>query len=76
MLTSPAKDAAQVQLQVRVAEVSRNRLRDIGTTFGYESRPGVGGLVKSGGGPAHDGQGRRGGDIFRLGRRAARSTSS
>lgn len=51
MLTSPAKDAAQVQLQVRVAEVSRSRLRDIGATFGYESRPGVGGLVGSGGGP-------------------------
>jgi pilus assembly protein CpaC len=51
MLTSPAKDAAQVQLQVRVAEVSRSRLRDLGATFGYESRPGVGGLVGSGGGP-------------------------
>ncbi|MBC7929544.1 MAG: type II and III secretion system protein family protein, partial [Rubrivivax sp.] len=30
MLTSPAKDMAQVQLQVRVAEVSRSRARDIG----------------------------------------------
>ena len=51
MLTSPAKDAAQVQLQVRVAEVSRSRLRDLGATFGYESRSGVGGVVGSGGGP-------------------------
>jgi pilus assembly protein CpaC len=30
MLTSPAKDAAQVQLQVRVAEVSRSRAKDVG----------------------------------------------
>ena len=30
MLTSPAKDMAQVQLQVRVAEVSRSRARELG----------------------------------------------
>jgi pilus assembly protein CpaC len=51
MLQSPVRDTTQVQLQVRVAEVSRSRLRDLGATFGYESRPGVGGVVGSGGGP-------------------------
>src|SRR5918997_2306694 len=33
MLTSPTTNAMQVQLQVRVAEVNRNRLRDYGTSF-------------------------------------------
>src|SRR6266436_5627626 len=33
MLASPVKNMAQVQLQVRVAEVSRNRLRDYGTSY-------------------------------------------
>src|SRR5919199_2960098 len=51
MLQSPVRDMTQVQLQVRVAEVSRNRLRDLGSSFAYESRPGVGGFIGSGGGP-------------------------
>ncbi len=51
MLQSPTQGAAQVQLQVRVAEVSRTRMRELGATYGYESRPGVGGVVGSGGGP-------------------------
>src|SRR5947209_19697914 len=51
MLQSPVRDTAQVQLQVRVAEVSRSRLRDLGASYAYESRPGVGGFVGSGGGP-------------------------
>ncbi|HJQ35452.1 MAG TPA: type II and III secretion system protein family protein [Pyrinomonadaceae bacterium] len=51
MLQSPVKEAAQVQLQVRVAEVSRSRLRELGATYAYESRPGVGGVIGSGGGP-------------------------
>jgi len=51
MLQSPVKDMTQVQLQVRVAEVSRSRLRDLGSSFAYESRPGVGGFAGSGGGP-------------------------
>ncbi|HEX3560612.1 MAG TPA: type II and III secretion system protein family protein [Pyrinomonadaceae bacterium] len=51
MLQSPVKDMTQVQLQVRVAEVSRSRLRDLGASYAYESRPGVGGFVGSGGGP-------------------------
>lgn len=33
MLQSPVRDAAQVQLQVRVAEVSRSRGRDMGASF-------------------------------------------
>jgi pilus assembly protein CpaC len=51
MLQSPVRDMTQVQLQVRVAEVSRSRLRDLGSSFAYESRPGVGGFAGSGGGP-------------------------
>ncbi|MBD0371397.1 MAG: type II and III secretion system protein family protein [Pyrinomonadaceae bacterium] len=52
MLSSPVKNAAQVQLSVRVAEVSRNRLKDLGTSFAYQGRPGVGGYSNSGGGPS------------------------
>src|SRR5882672_8671903 len=33
MLESPVKNIAQVQLQVRVAEVNRTKLRDYGTSF-------------------------------------------
>src|SRR6476659_1150420 len=33
MPASPVKSMAQVQLQVRVAEVSRNRVRDLGTSY-------------------------------------------
>ncbi|MBV8859949.1 MAG: type II and III secretion system protein family protein [Acidobacteria bacterium] len=51
MLQSPTTNAAQVQLQVRVAEVSRSRLRELGATYAYQSGPGVGGVVGSGGGP-------------------------
>src|ERR1700736_4557087 len=32
MLASPTRNAMQVQLQVRVAEVSRNKLKDLGTS--------------------------------------------
>ncbi len=49
MLQSPVKEAAQVQLQVRVAEVSRSRLRELGGSFAYQSQPGVGGTIGSGG---------------------------
>src|SRR2546423_5165970 len=51
MLQAPVVEQAQVQLQVRVAEVSRSRMRDIGASYAYESRPGVGGSIGSGGGP-------------------------
>ncbi|HEX8071715.1 MAG TPA: type II and III secretion system protein family protein [Pyrinomonadaceae bacterium] len=63
MLASPVRNTAQVQLQVRVAEVSRNRLKDLGLSTAYESRPGVGGFVGSGGGPYTVGK-VEGGDIF------------
>jgi pilus assembly protein CpaC len=36
MLASPVKNMAQVQLQVRVAEVSRNRVKDLGTSYAYQ----------------------------------------
>src|SRR5262245_53974728 len=51
MLASPVKNAMQVQLQIRVAEVSKNKLRDLGSAFAYQGSPGAGGFV-SGGGPA------------------------
>jgi len=51
MLESPVKGMMQVQLQVRVAEISRNRLRDLGAAYSYQARPGAGGFI-SGGGPA------------------------
>jgi pilus assembly protein CpaC len=51
MLTSPAMNTAQVQLQVRVAEVSRNRVRDLGTSYAYQgSSSGV--YANSGNGPS------------------------
>ena len=52
MLASPVKNKLQVQLEVRVAEVSRNRLRDLGTSFGYQGSPGGGGYINSGQGPS------------------------
>jgi pilus assembly protein CpaC len=52
MLSSPVKSATQVQLQVRVAEVSRNRLKDVGTSYTYQGSPGSGGWLNSGGGPS------------------------
>lgn len=54
MLASPVKSMSQVQLQVRVAEVSRNRMRDLGSSFAYQGSPGAGAFV-SGGGPASAG---------------------
>src|SRR6476620_9777944 len=50
MLSSPVKNATQVQLQIRVAEVSRNKLRELGSSFAYQGSPGAGGFI-SGGGP-------------------------
>jgi pilus assembly protein CpaC len=50
MLASPTTNASQVQLQVRVAEVNRNKLRDYGTSF--LTNGGSGGYVNSGGGPS------------------------
>jgi len=50
LLQSPIKSATQVQLQIRVAEVSRNRLKDVGISSAYQSSPGSGAFF-SGGGP-------------------------
>lgn len=52
MLSTPVKSATQVLLQVRVAEVSRNRMKDIGTSFTYQGTPGQGGYLNSGSGPS------------------------
>jgi pilus assembly protein CpaC len=52
MLESPVKDLRQVQLQVRVAEVNRTRMRELGTAYAYQGSPGGGGYINSGGGPA------------------------
>ena len=50
MLASPVKNMAQVQLQVRVAEVSRNRLKDLGSA--HASVNGGTSVFAQGGGPA------------------------
>ena len=52
MLMSPVKNAMQVQLQVRVAEVNRTKLRDYGTSFSSIPQGGTSGYVNSGGGPS------------------------
>lgn len=52
MLSSPVKSMSQVQLEVHVAEVSRNRMKELGTSFGYEGSPGAGGYINSGQGPS------------------------
>src|SRR5229473_2158085 len=50
LLESPVKDMTQVQLQVRVAEVNRTKMRELGSSYAYQASPGVGGFA-SGGGP-------------------------
>jgi len=52
LLESPVKDSTQVQLMVRVAEVNRNRIKDFGTSYGYQASPGSGGYINSGKGPS------------------------
>src|SRR5687767_4484357 len=52
MLTSPTSNAMQVQLQVRVAEVNRTKLRDYGTSFTSLPQGGTGGYFNSGNGPS------------------------
>ena len=50
MLTSPISNATQIQLQVRVAEVNRNRMREYGTSF--LTNGATGGYLNSGAGPS------------------------
>jgi len=52
MLASPVKNIMQVQLQVRVAEVNRNKMRDYGTSFTTIPPGGTAGYINSGGGPS------------------------
>lgn len=51
LLSAPVPNEAQVQLQVRVAEVSRNKLRELAATPAYQSRPGNGAYSNTGAGP-------------------------
>jgi pilus assembly protein CpaC len=51
MLSSPVRNTAQVQLQVRVAEVSRNRMRDLGTSYAYQGSSSTA-YANSGAGPS------------------------
>ena len=53
MLTSPMSSATQIQLEVRVAEVNRNKLRDYSTSFLLDTGR-TGGYANSGGGPSTD----------------------
>ncbi len=51
LLTSPVKGMAQVQLQVRVAEVSKSRMREYATSFST-AKDGTGTYTNSGSGPS------------------------
>src|ERR1700704_1276521 len=48
MLASPVKNMSQVQLQVRVAEVNRNKVSDLGLSYSYQGAPGNGAYANSG----------------------------
>ncbi len=52
MLASPVKNMAQVQLQVRVAEVNRTKMKDYSTSFTSIPPGGTGGYINSGNGPS------------------------
>lgn len=54
LLESPVKDTTQVQLQVRVAEVNRTKMRELGSSYQYQGSPGSG-VFATGGGPANAG---------------------
>ena len=49
LLESPVKSSSQVQLQVRVAEVNRSKMRDLGASYMYQGSPGSGGFANGGG---------------------------
>src|SRR6266436_5824855 len=52
MIESATQNAAQVQLEVHVAEVSKSRLRDYGTSYSSIPGAGSGGYLNSGSGPS------------------------
>lgn len=52
MLASPVRNMAQVQLQVRVAEVNRTKLKDYSTSFTAIPPGGTAGYINSGNGPS------------------------
>jgi pilus assembly protein CpaC len=52
MLTSPTSNAMQIQLEVRVAEVNRNKLRDYNSSYTTQPDGGTGGYINSGGAPS------------------------
>lgn len=51
LLTAPVANEPQVQLSVRIAEVNRNKLRELAATPALQTRPGVGGYSNTGTGP-------------------------
>lgn len=51
MLASPVKSAMQVQLHIQVAEVSRNKMKELGTSYAYQGSSGQG-YLNSGSGPS------------------------
>lgn len=51
MLASPVKGAMQVQLHIQVAEVSRNKMKELGTSYSYQSGS-TQGYLNSGSGPS------------------------
>ena len=51
MLASPVKNMTQVQLQVRVAEVARNKVSDLGLSYAYQGSS-SGAYANSGQGPS------------------------
>ncbi|MFN0086337.1 MAG: type II and III secretion system protein family protein [Blastocatellia bacterium] len=51
LLTQPIQAIQQVQLQLRLAEVSRNRLQELGFSPAVSTGPGQGGYMNTGGGP-------------------------
>jgi pilus assembly protein CpaC len=51
LLSAPVANEAQVQLQVRVAEVNRNKVRELAVSPVYQPRAGTGGYANTGAGP-------------------------
>ena len=49
LLESPVKNLSQVQLMVRVAEVNRSKMRELGSSYAYQGSPGSGGFANGGG---------------------------